>query len=215
MKHFSAAEWFEFVRDSAAGRQNGSLQRHLDEGCQECGSDRAFWQEFLEIGSREPSYTPPLHIIEAAKAAFFSRAGWEWLRETAQLAGLVFDSLLAPMPVEIRGSTTSSRQFLQEAKPFMVDLRMECEPARRSVRLNGQVLNSNKPDEDVTDVDVFLLKGENLATKTSANTSGEFDLDFQDEEDLQLFIDIRGRKIIEVRLPSPLADCKGTLKAAE
>jgi hypothetical protein len=120
---------------------------------------------------------------------------------------LIFDSSQAPTAAAMRGSTVSDRQFLQEAKPYLVDVRLECESARNEsarkwVHLTGQVLDSEQPDRNVADVEVFLLKGEHLAAKTKANASGEFSLEFKDEEDLQLFVDIRGKQIIEIQLPT-------------
>jgi hypothetical protein len=209
MRHFSAAEWFDFAHNAASPGRDTSMQRHLDEGCAECRKMSAWWSEVLEIGLREPSYRPPDSAVRLAKSALLPEEGWRWLRQLAQGARIMFDSLGEPAAMEVRGSTTSSRQFLQQAKPFMIDLRLECEAAGKLVRMNGQVLSSDEPNKDVAGVEVFLLKGEHLATRAAANRFGEFDLHFQDEEGLQLFIDIPGQKVIEVQLPASLADCGG------
>lgn len=210
MSHFSAPEWFDFVRDPAASEQSASMRRHLEDGCAECQELSDTWREVLEIARREGSYRPPEEAVKNAKVAFSSETNWKWLPRVAQLAQLLFDSMLQPLPAEVRGAAASSRQFLQEAKPFLIDLRVECEPVGNVVHLIGQVVNSREPNKDVAEVDVFLLKGENLATKTSANPLGEFDLDFRREEDLQLFVDIRGQKVIEIPLPPSLLDCHET-----
>lgn len=211
MGHFSAAEWFEFARGPALAEGDAIMADHL-ERCAECQKVVNTWREVLEIGAREPSYSPPLDAVRSAKAAFGSqRRSWKWLRDVAEGARLMFDSLREPSPAEVRGSTVSTRQFLHEAKPFMIDVRVECEPAKNVTRLNGQVLNSNEPNIDVADVHVFLMKGENLATSTCANTSGEFELDFEDGNGLQLFVDIRGQKVVEIQLPTSLTDCDGTI----
>ncbi len=176
------------------------MERHLEEGCYECRKLVLMWKEVLEIGRCEPSYNPPVYAVRSAKAGFVPDRSWKWLGQIAQVAQLIFDGSRAPASAAVRGAVTSSPQFLHEAKPFVIDLRMEC-LVGKAVRLTGQVLNSNEPDKEVPDVEVFLLKGEDLAFRTTANNSGEFELEFQDEEGLQLFIDIRGRKVVEIQLP--------------
>ncbi len=209
MRHFSAAEWLELARDSTLLEQRSLMERHLADGCDKCRKLSAMWSEVVEISRREPSYTPPMDAVHSAKAAFVSERSWKWLPKIAQVAQLIFDSFRQPAPAAMRGAAATCRQLLQEAKPFVIDLRVEYEPARKIVRLTGQVLNSNEPDKEVSDVEAFLLKGEDLLSRTRANASGEFDLDFQEQEDLHLFIDIRGRKVIEIQLPTSLAEPSG------
>ena len=131
------------------------------------------------------------------------RYGGSGFPRLLQAAQLIFDSTLSPIQAGVRGSTLS-RQFLQEAAPFVVDLRAAFEPAQKRIRLAGQVLNSAEPQKNVSDVEIFLLKGDQLAANTKANAAGEFELEFKDDENLQLFVDIRGRKVIEIRVPSYL-----------
>jgi hypothetical protein len=168
----------------------------------------AQWREVFEISRRELNYHPPADAVRSVEAMFVPEQRWKWLPQMAQAAQLLFDSIREPAPAAVRGSAASSRQFLQEARPFLIDLRIECDPARKSLRLMGQVVNSKEPNTSVADVEVFLLKGEHLAARTMANISGEFDLEFMDEEGLQLFIDIRGQKVIEIRLPASLGEGK-------
>lgn len=206
MSHFSAAEWFEFARDLAPPSKKASMQQHLEGGCNECEQLVATWMEVLEIARRESDFCPPADVVRTAKEALAVRGKWEWLNEWAEFAKLLFDSIREPLPEATRGGTSVARQLLHEAKPFVIDLRLECEPARQSVRVTGQVLNSQEPGAPVADVEVFLLKGEDLLANVPANASGEFDLDIKAQNDLQLFIDVRGRKIVEIVLPALLAD---------
>jgi hypothetical protein len=202
MVHFSTAQWFEFAHGTPPPEQEAAMRRHLEEGCDACQKLSAMWKEVLELSGRESGYQPPSGAVRSVKAMFVPERRWKWLPEIAEWAQLLFDSIREPSLAAVRGSQASSRQFLQEARPFVIDLRMECEPARKKVHLIGQVVNSKEPNKNVADVEVFLLKGEHLAARTMANISGEFDLEFVDEEDLQLFIDIRGQKVIEIRLPA-------------
>jgi hypothetical protein len=51
--------------------------------------------------------------------------------------------------------------------------------------------------------------------ETEANSSGEFDFEFKDEEGLQLFLDIGGQKVIEIRLPASLTEGNGIAGTTE
>jgi hypothetical protein len=211
LSHFSASQWFDFARQKIPETEKALMEEHLEEGCEECRSILVMWIEVLEINRGELKRQPPAEAVRFAKALFRPDQRWKWLPQIAELSSLIFDSVWQPAPVAVRGSAPSSRQFLHEAKPFMVDLRVEYESARNWVNLIGQVLNSAEPTSNVADIEVFLLKGEHLTARADANTSGEFALAFKDEEGLQLFVDIRGRKIIEIPLP-PLS--KDRSKAA-
>lgn len=202
MSHFSAAQWFEYV--SRAGSSEGSvlIERHLGEDCGECHKFLEFWRSVIEIARREPNYRPSELAVASAKAMFEPEEPWRWFSQIAQVAKVLLDSFREPMPAAVRGSMTSSRQLLQEAKPFVIDVRLEYESARKRVRMIGQVVNSKEPAKSVSDVDIFLLDGERLAARATANSSGEFQLEFSEEAGLQLFVDIRGQKVVEILLPS-------------
>jgi hypothetical protein len=215
MIHYSATQWFDFERETVSLEMKALMQRHLEEDCEECRKLAAMWREVLEIGRRELNYWPPESAVLAAKAALGTDNTWKWLPKVAQVARLIFDSLHQPLPAAVRGSAATSRQLLQEATPFVIDLRVECEPRRKWMHIIGQVLNSKEPNKAVTDVEVFLLHGENLAAKTKANSSGEFDLQFKIEDGLQLFIDIRGHKVVEIRLPTSQSDCQAAFPETE
>ena len=117
------------------------------------------------------------------------------------MARLVFDSSRHAAAATVRGSVPLSRQFLHKAEPFVIDVRVESEPAQNRVWLMGQVLNSKKPEMRIEGVDVVLLSGERLLAKTETNLSGEFEFELDHEKDLQLFINIRGQRAIGIVLP--------------
>lgn len=215
MSHFSAAEWYEHVSQTGSSDTNCLIESHLREGCSECRMLLEFWKEIIKIARREPNYHPPESAVQSVKEAFQPQERWRWFPQIAQLAKLLFDSLQSPVPVAVRGSTISSRQLLLEAKPFVIDLRIEQEAIRSQTRVIGQVLNSEEPARNVADVDIFLLDGERLLARTSVNGSGEFQLEFKDQEGLQLFVDIRDRKVVEILLPGSLTSGLGKAAGAE
>jgi hypothetical protein len=207
MIHFTAEEWFEFARDSALAEQRLSMHRHLEQGCDACRKLLGMWQEILAIGAREASFRPPGEAVHFAKAAFGPRERVKWFPMIAEAARLIFDSMLDPIPSAIRGAVVSTQHFLQEAKPFVVDLQVNNDPARKRIHLIGQVLNSAQR-ENVSEVEVFVLNGEDLVANVMSNKSGEFELEFREDENLQVFVDVRGRKVIEVFLSNSAAAAK-------
>ena len=209
VSHFSDMQWFEFASRAIPSAQKALMDGHLSQGCEECRRLSAIWAEIVEINRREPNYNPPLTAVRSAKAMFEPESSWKRLPDVAQIARLIFDSARESALLAIRGSGVSTRQFLHEAAPFTVDLRIDHDAIRKRVRLIGQILNSVEPAKGVADVEIFLLNGESLVSRALANTSGEFDLEFDDQEGNQLFIDVRGDKVIEIKLPNPLGEGRG------
>jgi hypothetical protein len=203
MPHFSSKDWFDFARGLLDSLRQHLMQDHLDQGCAECRNELQMWRNVVQCASHELGFRPPEEAVRAAKAAFIAeRPPWAWLTQMAQMARLVFDSLQSPSTATVRGPW-SVRQLVHEAEPFVIDLRLESDPARRRISLAGQVLNSKDPEQRMEGVDVVLLSGDHLVAKTLANDSGEFDLGFSTDEQLRLFINIRGRRAIGIVLPDP------------
>lgn len=200
MSHFSAAGWFDFARGALSQEEKTPMQHHLDEGCGQCFKVLDIWQTVLKTVRREPGYRPSESAVRCAKAQYVAQARWTWLPQIARMARLTFDTS-HHLAAAVRSSMPSSRQFLYKAEPFVIDLRVESEPAQKRVWLMGQVLNSKKPDMKIDDVDVVLLSGERLLAKTTSNPAGEFEFEFDDGKALQLFINIRGRRAIGIVLP--------------
>ena len=119
----------------------------------------------------------------------------------AQLAHLLFDSSRTPALAGVRSSTQSSRQIMVEAEPFVIDLQFESDSARQRISLTGQIFNSRKLQTAIDGADVVLLSVDNLVRKTKTNELGEFCLDFSREENLRLFVNIRGKRAIGIVLP--------------
>lgn len=177
------------------------MQSHLDQGCERCQELSETWRKVIETTRREPACRPPEGAVRAVKAAFTPEKRWGWLRQMARMAQLIFDTTREPAVAAVRGSTSSARQLMHRAEPFIIDLRLESEPLQKRISLIGQVLNSKDTKKEVKGVEVVLLSGERLLAKTAANSSGEFALKFEKEEDLRLFINIEGHRAIGIVLP--------------
>ncbi len=201
MNHFPANDWIDLVRNVSPAARAELIQTHLREGCEECLRSSETWGLVLSLSERETNYRPPDEAVGAVKAAYVPARPERWLPEIAQFARLIFDSFKQPELALVRASLPSSRLLLHEAAPFTIDLRLDSNPFQKRISLIGQILNSKGPEQSAGRIDVILLSGERLVQKTSANAAGEFDLDFVPEENLQLFVNIRGQRAIAIALP--------------
>ena len=201
MRHFSSEGWFDFARGVISPELKAVMQHHLDDACEQCATLTETWRTVIELTRREVAYSPPSDAVRLVKAAYTCEGPSRWLPEIARVARLIFDSSSQPAPAAVRSSQTSSRQFLHEAEPFVIDLRIESDPARRRIWLLGQVLDSDRPEAEMKGVDIVLLSAGRFVAKTVAKSSGEFELELGDEKSLQLFINIRGNRAIGIVLP--------------
>jgi len=202
MDHFPPGDWIDRVRDMLPPERAALMQSHLDQACEECHSSSETWRLVAKLTSREAAYEPPEEVVRIVEAAYRSAKPGTWLSEIANFARLVFDSFKQPSLAAVRSGAHSSRQLVHESEPFTVDLRLESDPARKRIYLMGQILNSKNPGGDGEGIDIVLLHGSHLVKRTLANAAGEFDLDFGSEDDMQLFINIRGQRAIGIVLPN-------------
>jgi hypothetical protein len=201
MDHFPVGDWIDFARGVLPAARAELLQSHLRQGCAECLRSFEIWSLVASSSAKEPTYHPPDHAVDAIKGAYASARPERWLPEIAQFARLIFDSFKQPELAMVRGPFPSSRLLLHEAAPFTIDLRLDSDPLRKRFSLMGQILNSRDPEQSANGIDIILLSGDRLVQKTSANAAGEFDLDLVPEDNLQLFVNIRGQRAIAIALP--------------
>lgn len=199
--HFSFADWVDFTHRLLPAPKTAEMQDHLNQGCDTCQRNSSFWSTLAEIGSREATFEPPAETVLAVKSAYRSEQPIKKLLEWATLAHLVFDSFVQPSLVAVRATAQTSRQLIHESEPFTIDLRLEPDSSRKRVYLTGQIINAARPNDIAEGIDVVLLKGAEQVEKTEAGPTGEFCLDFNVAEDLQLFLNIRGQRGIAIALP--------------
>jgi len=116
-----------------------------------------------------------------------------------EVALLAFDSLHQPAPRGIRTVGACARQLLYKAGQILIDLRVDPAPSGR-VCIVGQVFDSARFQQGITDAPVHLLSGEDKKASTTTNQFGEFHLDLEDCKSLQLQVGISSRKQILVPL---------------
>lgn len=197
--HFEDGMWIDFVRGLTTIDDAKHLGAHLEAGCPECVEAHSTWNRVLDVTRREASYEVPEASVRLVNAAFALRHKTPVLSRLAQVAVRIFDSFEEPLPAGIRGGAAPARQLLHAAGDFLIDLRLETEGRRES--LTGQIMCTGT--EGVTSgAGVLLVHGnERLIAQTIANSLGEFQMEFERQNELQLYLETASNEIIAVGLP--------------
>ena len=157
-----------------------AMHQHIKDGCRKCQTALQVWQGVLSIARAESSITPPDDLVRVVKSQFVSdaAAGKHGFR-------LLFDSSLQPASAGIRGSVTA-RQFLFETDDYYIDVRLEPTRGSKSACLVGQVMNRNAGARAPQEMKVRLRQGLRPMAETATNRFGEFQLEFEADQNLSL-----------------------------
>jgi hypothetical protein len=201
MQHFSDEAWVDYVRGTNPLTTAKGMETHLASGCLNCKATLDLWRSVRMIARNENTSTPPENLTRAVRMDFAIRQQPE--PQAWTIATLAFDSFLQPAPAGLRSGSVRSRQVVYEAEGFTVDLRFDRQPNSTTICAAGQVLDKQGPQGSLARMAVILWtdKGKALAT-TEANEFGEFQLEFEQHDQLRLSIDMAGRKTLRIPLGS-------------
>jgi hypothetical protein len=181
VKHFSEAQWVDFVRNLTLPKARMAMQQHIDNGCDRCSDTLRTWQDVFSIAGGESVFVPPADVVRIVRSQFAASV------PTASTGiRLVFDSMLQPLTAGTRGSI-AARQFLYETDEYYIDLRLEPRADDRAC-LVGQVLNRFGAHGAVQEVPIRLHEGKQPVAHTLTNQFGEFQLEFEPGESLSISI---------------------------
>jgi hypothetical protein len=201
-RHFPDEAWVEMVRGFASTDQIRDMQRHLDEGCQQCSEKYALWQLVKAAQDAEPRYEPPEYAVRAVVNAFPLSRKLPFLSAVAALAELLFDTRLDPLPAGVRGNKESARHLLHRSGDLFVDIRLESGGGKLT-SLTGQILYKDAPSKTTSGSGVLLVRDEDqLLMQAAANQAGEFHFDFEYSTGLKLYLEAPGGELVSVPLPS-------------
>jgi hypothetical protein len=197
MKHIAREKLAEFVRDTLPTMQREAVQQHLH-SCASCSQVVGLYRHVISVGSRETSYTPPEGAVRSVKACFGtrkaatgrSRSGFEML----------FDSLAQPATAGIRASMVPTRQLLYRVGSAYVDVKIDREIRSGRALLLGQMLEGTEAGRPISGVPIILLKRGRSIARTSSNRNGEFQLDFEMKNDLELALAINRAKPVYLQI---------------
>ena len=199
MSHLSEQAWADFVRGIAGHETKMEVEAHLRSGCPECKSDFELWERVARFAAQENSYTAPEGLVYTVTAGLANPVTAE--PETWNLAALLFDSALVPLPVGIRSGTASTRQCVYEGEGLTVDLRFERKPDSNTICASGQVLDKAVPLRWLGRAAIVLWNGKGqLVSKVEAGEYGEFQFEFVPQEQLRMSIATADRRTLRIAL---------------
>jgi hypothetical protein len=199
MAHFSEQTWVDFVRGVCASGTMQDVKEHLASSCPECETTRAVWVRISQSATRESDYAPPENLVRLVKLQFADQTLGQ--PDVGLIASLIFDSATQPLPMGLRSGAASTRQIVYEAEGLTVDLRFERKPHSSTFSAAGQVLDKDAPLSWLGNAAIVLWtdKGE-MVTKTVANDYGEFQFEFENEDQLRISIITANRKTLRIAL---------------
>jgi len=197
MAHFAEEVWADYVRGLAVSDVAQRIKAHLADNCGDCKKASAAWERIRTITLREAQYQAPQDLVRLAKLQFIVDAP----QPQDSWAGLAFDTATQPAIAGIRGGLIHARQVIYEADSLTVDLRFERKVSGSAICVAGQVLDRQEPLSWVRDAVVVLWtdKGR-MISKSEVNEYGEFQLEFEPQNQLRMSVITTGRKTLRIAL---------------
>lgn len=196
MTHFSEETWADFARGISDAKTKSEINSHLANNCRICAPAFETWKRLSAIGAKESIYNPPPDAVRMVKQEFGVKHA-----EPAQwsVATLVFDTLAQPLPVGVRAGAVKARQLVYEAEGLTIDLRLDTHPRSKRVSAVGQVFDKRHASALGHAAVVLWTEKGNPILETRANEHGEFQLEFDADQELRISIESGGR--LPVRIP--------------
>ncbi len=203
MQHFSEQAWADFLRGISESEMKANIESHLARGCCDCCATSDVLNRVQVTVANEKTYTPPESAVRMVKQEF---AAANLPQQTSVLASMLFDTFAQPLTAGIRSGAAVARQLVYEAEGLTVDLRLDSQPNSGKVLVVGQVLDKRHPRVSPNGVSIALWTPNGQPfLHVGPNESGEFQLEFERQDDLRLLIDVAGRKTIRIPLAHLIA----------
>ena len=103
---------------------------------------------------------------------------------------LVFDSFRQPELAGVRSTGALPRQLLYKAGRYTIKVQVEPGAASDRLCIVGQILDEQDPAAVLRDIAVSAMKGTRTLGRTHTNRMGEFHLEPDATEKLQLSVDV-------------------------
>src|ERR1039457_5687703 len=206
MKHYAIDQWADFTRGLIAREERTQMQAHLHDGCQKCGQLSDFTTRLTVTCTSSAADAIPESTVRLARAIFPVRVHDRPKRGNRLPIELIFDSLLVPSPVGLRATWQVGWQGLYRAGDCSVDLRIEPELKSSRAEVIGQVTNNVVPELEMGNLPVCLRSGKQVVAETLSNRFGEFQMEYDQQSQLKLCINLRDSKSIRIPLKKFISD---------
>ena len=186
------------------------MQAHLQSGCQKCRQLSDFTTKLTVTCASLAADPVPESTVRLARAIFPVRVHDRPKRGNRLPIELIFDSFLVPFPVGLRATWQVGWQGLYRAGDCSLDLRIEPELKSSRAAVIGQITNHVLPELEMGNLPVCLRAGKLVVAETLSNRFGEFQMEYDQQPQLKLCIDLRDSKSIHVPLKRFISDQPAT-----
>ena len=193
MEHFSEQAWADFARGFSAVEKTRGINAHIVSGCLSCKNARHFWTRIQTMALAERTYSVPENVVRLATLEFTAQ---QKRAENCTDAVVIFDTLFRPLLAGVRGDEAIARHVVYDAEGLTIDLRFDRGPQPGKVSVVGQILDRWSPEKVLNggSVVVWTEDGQLVATAT-ANSYGEFQVEFDAHNDLRFTVSVGGRNV--------------------
>src|SRR5260370_32677378 len=146
MKHFTTAEWIDFVNQMTPFKKQEAMREHLESGCKVCEEKFVLWQKVRGTAASEANYQPSADAVRVVKAAYASAKIGTQEEEAKSLVEVFFDSFFQPAVAGARSLATGTTQMLYRAGSFQIDLQIEPKPGSNHMVVTGQLMDVSTPE---------------------------------------------------------------------
>jgi hypothetical protein len=200
MKHFAMEQWVDYSRDLVGKEDRRQMKSHLDGGCHGCFELAELTHRLVNCCAGIAAGKVPEKTVRLARAIFPGRAQVRPKRGNRLPIELIFDSFLAPSPAGLRSTWQVGWQGLYRAGECSLDLRIEPELKSSRAAVIGQLTNHVSPSRVMGDLALSLQAGDRIVAETVSNRFGEFQMEYEQNAQLQLVIRLKNASVIQVPL---------------
>lgn len=166
-------------------------------------SSGAVVPEILELIERyDLSYLPEDKVLSRLWSTLEDLVAFPpWYRVAARnigVARLLYDSLRMHGVIGVRSSHTSGRRFIYEHSNTTIDMQLDVQPGSNRISLIGHVLDGTKPPLSYENLAVVLHARNGTLARSTTNRLGEFILQFEFAENVNLEIRVAERSWISI-----------------
>ena len=129
---------------------------------------------------------------------FLNRGPHKSASGNTRAARLLFDSFRLPSPVGVRASPTSGRHLTYEHNGTFIEVFLNRSLGSERVSLVGQVLDVTKGGEGNPALPVILVDDSRTLARATTNDSGEFNLEFNSADNVNLEIRLGERSWVSI-----------------
>jgi hypothetical protein len=188
MKHYGIAQWVDYARGLVPEGEGADMRSHLDDGCPACQEIADFCAKVSAISQDMARVSVPDWVVRNARTICPVRKAEARKRAIRIPVELIYDSFLVPAPAGLRATWQVGWQALYRAGDCSLDLRVEPELHSSRASVIGQIANHTAPTDPVEGIPVYVKSGRLVAAETRSNAFGEFQMEYEQQGRLQLYV---------------------------